>query len=96
MKKSEICSTFWAIEDKRYNVKVKFTLEQAVKAQKVSRGIARWEWVVNATPRPLYPRERQPVPIIQDAGWAPWAVWMGTENLAHTAIQSLGTIEDIF
>jgi hypothetical protein len=45
--------------------KVKVTLEQAMKAQ---RGVevklysflnlgARWGWVVNATPRPLYPRE---------------------------------------
>jgi hypothetical protein len=46
-------------------VKVKFTLEQAMKAQRGSRGIlysslnlcARWGWVVNATPRPRYPRE---------------------------------------
>jgi len=48
----------------RINVQVKLTLEQATKAQRGSRGIAlcnlgtRWEWVVNATPRPLYPRER--------------------------------------
>jgi hypothetical protein len=26
-------------------------------------------WVVNATPRPHYPRERGPVPILQEAGW---------------------------
>jgi len=46
------------------NVKVKFTLEQATKAQR-SRGIAllfnlgaRWRWVVNATSQTLYPRER--------------------------------------
>jgi hypothetical protein len=34
----------------------------------------RWRWVDNARPRPLYPpppRERQPVPIVQEAGWAP-------------------------
>jgi hypothetical protein len=43
--------------------KVKFTLEQAAKAQRGSRGIAlvfnlgaRWGWVVNDTLRPLYPR----------------------------------------
>jgi hypothetical protein len=28
---------------------------------------ARWGWVVNATPRPLYPRRRDPVPIVQEA-----------------------------
>jgi len=25
---------------------------------------ARWGWMVNATPRPLYSRERDPVPIV--------------------------------
>ena len=28
-------------------------------------------WVVNATPRPLYSRERDPVPIVLEAWWAP-------------------------
>jgi hypothetical protein len=40
-----------------------FTLEQSTKAQKGIRGVAllflnlgaRWEWVVNATSRPIYP-----------------------------------------
>ena len=41
-------------------------------------------WVVNATPRPLYPRERKPVPIVQEAGSAPVPVWKGAENLALT------------
>jgi hypothetical protein len=49
----------------KVKVKVKFTLEQATKAQRSNRGIslhlpylrARWGWVVNATPRPLYPLE---------------------------------------
>ena len=31
-------------------------------------------WVVNATPRPLYPWERNPVPIVLEAGWAPGPV----------------------
>ena len=39
-------------------------------------------WVVNATPRLLYPRERDPVPIVQEAGWATGPVWTGAENLA--------------
>jgi hypothetical protein len=38
-------------------------------------------WVVNATPRPLYPRERDQVPIVQEAGWAPGPIWTGAENL---------------
>ena len=59
-------------------VQVKVTLEQAMNAQ---RGVqvylyaffnlsTRCGWVVNAMPRPLYLRERDPVPIAQEAGWA--------------------------
>jgi hypothetical protein len=29
-----------------------------------------------------------PVPIVQEAGWAPGPVWMGAENLALTGIRS--------
>ena len=32
-------------------------------------------WVVNATPRPLYPQEKDPVPIVYEAGWASDPVW---------------------
>ena len=45
--------------------------------------------MVNATPRPLYPRERDPVRIVQEAGWAPGPVWTGTENLAFTRGRTL-------
>jgi len=45
-------------------------------------------WVVNATPRPLYPRESDPVRTVQEAGWAPGPVWTGAENIAHTGIRS--------
>jgi hypothetical protein len=46
-----------------------------------------WGLVVNATPRPLYPREKDPVPILQKSGWAPGPVWAGAENLAPAGIQ---------
>jgi hypothetical protein len=36
---------------------------------------AKWWRVVNTTPRPLYPRERTPVPVEQETGWAPNLVW---------------------
>jgi hypothetical protein len=69
-------------------VKVKFTLEQAMKARSGSRGIAILfnlsagkGGVVNAMPRMLYPYEKDPIPIVQEAGWAPWTVRMGAENL---------------
>jgi hypothetical protein len=45
-------------------VKVTFTLEEAMKVQRGRKGIAllfhlgaRWGWVINAKPRPLYLRE---------------------------------------
>jgi len=44
--------------------------------------------VLNATPQPLYPRERDLVPIVQEAGRAPAPVWTGAENLTHTEIRS--------
>jgi hypothetical protein len=37
-------------------------------------------WVVNATPRPLYPRERDPVPIVQEVGWVTGPVWTVRKN----------------
>ena len=45
-------------------------------------------WVVNSTLRPLYLRERDSVPILQEFGWAPGPVWTGAENLALTVIRS--------
>jgi hypothetical protein len=44
-----------------------------------------WWWVVNAMPWLLYPPPSQlgdPVPIVQEVGWAPWLVWIGVENIA--------------
>ena len=39
-------------------------------------------------PRPLFTPWKDPVPIAQEAGWAPGLVWTGAENLAPTAIRS--------
>ena len=44
-------------------------------------------WVVSTTPRPLYPG-KDPVPVVQEAGWAAGPVWTGAENLAPTGIRS--------
>jgi len=38
-------------------------------------------WVINVSTQPLYPRERDLVPILQEAGWAPRPVWTGAENI---------------
>jgi len=45
------------------------------------------EWVVNATPRPLYPRERPGTHCIGGPGWTPGPVWRGAENLAPAGIR---------
>jgi hypothetical protein len=41
--------------------------------------------VVSVTPRPLFTPGKDPVPILQEAGWAPGPVWTGAENLAPLA-----------
>jgi hypothetical protein len=43
---------------------------------------------VSVTPRPLFTPGKDPVPIVQEAGWVPGAVWRGAENLAPTGIRS--------
>ena len=83
--------------------KVKVTLVQALRlctgrtAHKGSRGIAlpfhdhgtRRGLGVSVTPRPLFTPWKDPVPIVQEAGWAPGQVWTGVENLAPpTGIRS--------
>jgi len=60
----------------KVKTEVKFILEKTVKSQRRSRGIAplfleprrRMGWVVNVTPRALYPRERDPIPTTEEAG----------------------------
>ena len=44
---------------------------------------ARWGgW---STPRPgRFTAGKEPVPIVQEAGWAPDPVWKGADNLAPT------------
>jgi hypothetical protein len=43
---------------------------------------ARWECVVKTTPRPLYVREGDRVPILQETGSATVPVWTGAKKLA--------------
>jgi hypothetical protein len=61
---------------------------------KAQRGIAllfldlgaRRGWVVSTTPRRFTPG-KDPVPIVQEAGWAPGLVWTCAKNLALTGIR---------
>ena len=39
-------------------------------------------------PRPLFTPAKDPVPNVQEAGWATGPVWTGAENLTPTWIQS--------
>ena len=76
--------------------KVKVTLVQALRlctgrtACRGSRGIAlpfhdhgtRRGWGVSVTPQSLFTPGKDPVPIVQEAGWARGPVWTGAENFA--------------
>ena len=71
----------------KVKVKVRFTPEQATKAYSFLNLGASWGWVVNATLRPLYPRERLCAHSI--------GIWLGpragvedVENVAPTGIRS--------
>jgi hypothetical protein len=44
--------------------------------------------VVSVTARPHLTLGKDPVPIVQEDGWASGPVWTGAENLAHTGIRS--------
>jgi len=76
--------------------KAKCNLVQALRlctgrtANRGSRDIAllfldhgtRRRWGVIVMPRPLFAPGKDPVPVVQEAGWAPGPVWTGAENLA--------------
>jgi len=81
---------------------VKCTLVQALRlctdrtAYRGSRGVALLlldhgiikGWGVSVTPRPLFTPGKEPVPIVQEAGWAPGPVWTGAEISPPTGIRS--------
>jgi len=82
--------------------KVNCTLVQTLRlctgctAHKGSRGISllfhdhgtRRGLGVSVTPRPLFTPRKDPVHIVQEAGWATGPVWTGAGNLAPTGIRS--------
>jgi len=39
--------------------------------------------VVSSTPRPHFTAGKDPVPNLQEAGWAPGPVWTGGKSLPH-------------
>ena len=86
----------------RIKSKVKVTLVQALRlctgrtAHRGSRRVAllfldhdtRTEWGVIITLRLLFTPGKDPVPIVQEAGWAPGPVCTGAENFAPTGVRS--------
>ena len=76
---------------KNYPKKVKWSRYRPDVAQRVGRGIAllfhdrgtRRGWVVSSTPRPHFTPGKDPVPILQEAGWAPGPVWTGGKSCPH-------------
>jgi len=69
-------------------IKVKWSRYRPGVAHMVGRGIAllfhdrgtRRVWVVSSTPRPHFTPRKDPVPILQEAGWAPGPVWTGGKS----------------
>jgi len=45
-------------------------------------------WGVSVTPLPLFTPRKDPVPIVQEAVWAPGPGWTGAKNLAKPGIRS--------
>ena len=72
-------------------VKVKWSRYRPGVAQRVGRGIAllfhvrgtRRGWVVSSTPWPQFTPGKDPIPILQEAGWAPGPVWTGGKSRPH-------------
>ena len=71
--------------------KVKWFRYRPGVVQRVGRGRAllfhdsgtRRGWVVSSTPRPHFTSGKDPVPILQEAGWAPGPVWRGGKFRPH-------------
>ena len=75
----------------KIKIKVKCSRYRPDVAQRVGRGTAllfhdrgtrRW-WVVSSTPQTHFPPGKDPVPILQEAGWAPGPVWTGEKSRPH-------------
>jgi hypothetical protein len=50
--------------------------------------------VVSVKVLPLYPREKNPVPTVQETGWAPGPVYTSAENLAPQGFDPR-TVQDV-
>jgi len=79
------------VNNNNNNNKVKWSCYRPGVAQRVGRGIAllfhdcstRKGWVISSTPRPHFTPGKDPVPILQEARWAPGPVWTGGKSRPH-------------
>ena len=75
----------------RCKVKVKWSCYRPGVAQRVGRDIAvlfhdrgtRRGWVVSSTPQPHFTPGEDPIPIVEEAGWAPGPAWTGRKSRPH-------------
>ena len=49
----------------------------------MTAALERGGWVATSTPRPHFSPGKYPVPILQEAGWAPGPVWTGGKSRPH-------------
>ena len=76
---------------RKLNKKIMWSRYRPGVAQRVGRGIAilfhdrgtRRGWVVSSTPWSHFIPGKDPVPIVQEAGWAPGPVWPGGKSRPH-------------
>jgi hypothetical protein len=52
-------------------------------------------WVVNSTPRPLYPGEETRYLIVQETGWTPGSAWTRAENFAPPPVFDPLTVQRV-
>jgi len=80
-----------ALAHKELLKKVKWSRYRPCVAQRLGRVIAllfhgrgtRRGCLVSSTPRPHFTPGEDPVPIVQEAGWAPGSVWTGEKSRPH-------------
>ena len=91
-----ICVTVFAFlcivsSDVYTYIKVKWSRDRPDVDQRVGRGIAllfhdrgtRRGWVVSSKPRPHFTPWKDPVAILQEAGWAPGSIWTDGKYRPH-------------
>jgi len=85
IKEQNFCCLFGSV---RLYTKAKVTLNMPLLAQRGGRSIdvpicnlcTIRRWVINATPQPPIAWKRAPVPIVEEVGWVPRLVLIGTEK----------------